>query len=182
MKFAVKILILILFAALMFSECNNTSGKYEKGESLLKKVEKRTILKISKKYNLFLSAIGGGTDDQGIWLVNFMFDRRGKPYTIQESRAVIVDCIEELLSEINNDQEIRPYLKEYPFTPKNVSLTIISYDENGYDLVDPDLSVVSSSRGEINYSTTDPKNSYKYKLDIYESYEEAVAILKREKE
>ncbi len=182
MKFAIKILLLILFAVLIFWGHNNSHKKYYKGEYFLKKVEKRTILKLNKKYNLFLSAIGGGTDDEGIWLVRLMFDRRGKPYTLQESRAVIVDCIEELLSQINNDVDLRPYLKVYPFTPKNISLFIISYDENGFDIVDPHLSVVSGNGGEINYNTTDPKNPYRHKLDIFESYEEAQAILKREKE
>ncbi len=40
------------------------------------------------------SGIGGGTDDEGIWLVDLIFSRRGKPYTIEKSREVIIDCIE----------------------------------------------------------------------------------------
>ncbi len=57
---------------------------------------------------------------------------------------------------------------------------IISYQKYGSSIVDRDLNLVAGYNGKIRYKSTDPKDIYKNVLDIYETYDEAVAILKKE--
>ncbi len=59
MKFAIKILILIFFAFLIFWGHTNPNRKYYRGEYLLKKAEKRTILKLNKNTIYFFQQLVG---------------------------------------------------------------------------------------------------------------------------
>jgi hypothetical protein len=44
-------------------------------------------------------------------------------------------------------------------------------------LKDPQISVANISQGRLNYSTIDPEDSFKYKNEYEESYEEALKAL-----
>ena len=38
-----------------------------------------------------------------------------KPLNRNDARRIVVDCVEEFINELNHDEEIRPYLKNYPY-------------------------------------------------------------------
>jgi hypothetical protein len=153
---------------------------YSKGDVLSNQLIAKTGERLAKKYNMSISGIGGGEEDQGIWLIRVMFNRKGNLLTISEGRKIILDCIQEFLFDINHDEELRPYLKVYPFTAANLYITIINYTPEGYVVEDPYLEVISGNKGEIAYRTLDPNDHFKYKSSIYETYDEAVAILTQE--
>ncbi len=137
--------------------------------------------RLEKKYHMSISAIGGASKE-GIWLMSVGFDRLGDPMTIEEGRRVIVDCVQEYLKDINNDEALRSYLKIHPFTIDNLYITIFQFAKDGSLFFDPILDSITVDKFGFVYSTTDPNNIYKYKNTFEETYEEALAILEKEKE
>ncbi len=155
-------------------------GSYSKGDALSNQVIARTGERLSKKYHLSFSGIGGGEKDGKTWLMSVSFNRYGEPLTIEQGRRIIVDCVQEYLADINRHEELRPYLSNYPFTAHNLDIAIFNFNSKGESIVDPYLEVMADYKGEMMYFTSDPENSYRYKSRTYESYEEALAILEKE--
>lgn len=141
----------------------------------------KTGKRLEQKYNMSISAVGGATKE-GLWLLTVMFDRKGEPMTIEEGRRVIIDCIQEYLKDINNDEELRPYLKVYPFTIDNLHVAIINFAKDGSLVFDPILELITSRQEKIIYRTRDSADKYKYKNTFEETYEEALGILQKERE
>jgi len=135
---------------------------------------------LGKKYKISLIAQGGGATPEGIWLMSLSFEKEGDPLTEEEARKLIIHCVDDFLSAVNNDEKLKPLLKEYPFTAKNLSLAIFSGGKNQVAHYFPSISVVSDSRGKICFFTEDPSTKHGYHTEKYETYEEAVAILKNE--
>ena len=119
----------------------------------------------------------------GISMPNGIVKRLGiefqvqKPLSKQEAREILIACANELLSMINNNKEIRPYLRNFPFTLKNVGIGIFIANQDGSDVYHPDICVASISNGELTYDTRDKNNRYSYKSTTTESYEEALKAL-----
>lgn len=141
----------------------------------------KTGKRLEQKYNMSISSIGGATKE-GLWLLTVTFNRRGEPMTIEEGRRVIIDCIQEYLKDINNDEKLRPYLKVYPFTIDNLDVAIINSAKDGSLVFDPILELITSRQEKIIYRTRDPADKYKYKYTFEETYEEALGIVQKEKE
>lgn len=141
----------------------------------------KTGKRLEKKYNMSISAIGGASKG-GIWLIDVGFDRLGDPMTIEEGRRAIVDCVQEYLKDINTDEALRPYLKVYPFTIDNLHIAIFHGAKDGGLVFDPILELIAADEFGVVYKTRDPDNIYKYKNIYKETYEEALAILQKEKE
>lgn len=94
-----------------------------------------------------------------------------------EARAVIVDCIQEILEDINQNEPVRKYLQVYPFDANHLDVSIFFGTANYGNLYYPDLKVVSAYRGKISYATKDPAIEFGYKTEEVESFEEAVKIV-----
>lgn len=136
--------------------------------------------RLGEKYNMSLCSIGGGTD-KGIWLMSFDFQRYGSLLTEKDARELIIKCLNDYLKVVNRDEKLRPFLKEYPFEAKNIEMGIFNYEVDKKDVYHPYIRVVASDEGKISYYTKEKENEFRYKSRKYESYEEAVAILKNEK-
>jgi hypothetical protein len=93
------------------------------------------------------------------------------PLTIEEARNILVNSTEILLNNINSNVSIRPYLIEYPFPPKRVSLTFWVCDKNFVRTNTPD--VLDS------FSLYDDTIIYEalQKRTIYEKEERRVTLL-----
>lgn len=136
--------------------------------------------RIGKKYHMSQCGVGGGADPK-IWLMSLSFQRFGSPLTEEEARKLIISCLNDYLGAVNNDESIRPYLKNYPFTSKNISLKIFNYYLDRSDVYHPYIGTVTAREGKISYYTDEP-NNLKYYSEKYETYDEAVAILAKERE
>lgn len=136
---------------------------------------------LEKKYHMKQSAIGGGERNDKLWLIKIEFDRFGPKLTEQESRQLIVNCVTDLLNAINQDEKLTPFLEVHPFTSKNISFIIINYDPDGNSVFDPYSEVISCSESKLSYLTKDRSKKYGYKTKKYETFDEAIAILKNEK-
>jgi len=172
-KYLCLILILI-----MFNTCSQFSSNSSPADKLTNQLIRRVSQKLSKIYNLKLSAIGGGQDKEGVWLITAMYDLYGKPLNVKQARIIIVNMVEEYLNEVNNDEKLRPYLKNYPFTIMNLNLDIITYKNDQTDYFDPDLDTISTIKMNIDYTTRDPNNPYNYKDSFTEKYADALEIVR----
>jgi hypothetical protein len=65
-----------------------------------------------------------------IWQLALEFERCGDPLTEEEARELIVNCVNDFLTAVNNNQQLKPLLRDYPFTANNIDLTIFNYDKN----------------------------------------------------
>lgn len=139
---------------------------------------------LGEKYDMKICFMGGGeTKDRKVRLVTVGFERKGKPLTLEEGRKIIVESTQTYLLDINNNEKLKPYLSKTPFTEENLNITIINLDEKGKFTLDPFLATISQLEGKVYYRTQDPENEYKFKSEISETYNEAVAILlKKERE
>jgi hypothetical protein len=101
-----------------------------------------------------------------------------KHLTVSDARRLYVDMGEQFLALINNDEAIRPYMHEYPFTAKNFELLI--------SVMDP-ITKTFSAQGVALILLVEKKEiicyeAYDHKLDKFitlheETYAEARAIV-----
>lgn len=135
--------------------------------------------RLEQKYQMKQCAVGlGGVQ---VWLMALSFQRYGDPLTEEEARKLIINCVNDFLDAVNNDEQIRPFLKDYPFTAKNLDLKILNYSKNQILHYFPHVAIVTNTRGKIGFFTQTPSTECGYHTEKYETYDEAVAILKREK-
>jgi hypothetical protein len=132
---------------------------------------------LGKKYHLIQSGNGLGGMDK-VWLMSISFDRYGDPLSEKEARSLLVQCVEDFLAAVNSDEQLKPLLRDYPFTAKNLDLDIFNFDKDHTIHYFPHIALVSNSRGKVGFFTEDPSNVYGYYTEKYETYDEAVAILK----
>ena len=131
---------------------------------------------LAQKHHFAVVGITGGMMDC-VYLVGLSFQIY-RPMDRDEARYRLVDCVEEMLRAINENEEIRPYLKNYPFTTNNIRVDIFMSDPDGRHLYDPNFEVASiSESNKIEYCTSVP-NLATYKHKYEESYEEALALVK----
>jgi hypothetical protein len=130
---------------------------------------------LAQKYGL--TPIGnGGSMMKTVDILSLSFTLSHK-LNQKKSRELIIACSEDFLAIINNDKNIRPYLKNYPFNFQNIELTIFIHDINDRKIYDPDIGVVSLFQGSVWYKTYDPDKKYGYKSKIKEPFEDALRIL-----
>ncbi len=73
---------------------------------------------------------------------------------------------------------MRPFLKNYPFTCKEIFVV----DKSRNSVRDPDFMLVAETRGKIRFKTKDKDVKFGYKTEIEEDYETALKIVQNEKE
>ena len=74
-------------------------------------------------------------------------------------------------------EEIQKFLKERPFTIKNIQIIIYNYDKEGREVYDPGIATAQISEGVLTYRTVDSTDTFKFKQQFEESYEEALKAL-----
>lgn len=105
--------------------------------------------------------------------VGFEINRRA---TIEEARMFEVQATERFLKIINENEKIRPFLREFPFKANRVAVSISFNKKDNNPYTDGSVSYMSLIKGKIYYSAQEPKNEKLY--DIFEEpYEEALKIV-----
>ena len=170
-----SILTLLIFTGFVMTG-NKQEYHLSKGEQLVNSLLAKAAKIIKDKYNIKPSGVGVAMPGGPIQEVTLCFDTK-HPYTKEELRELLIKSSAELLRQVNENKEIQEFLKEKPFTIKNIEIIIYNHDVNGFGLKDPQISVANISQGRLNYSTIDPEDSFKYKNEYEESYEEALKAL-----
>ena len=170
--FFILLFLLIIGCSMIDNDLNGLSPEAKMLYGFIKREGK----KIEKKYHMTQVGIGGGID-KGINLMSLAFNRKGEPLTQPEARKLIVAHVNDYLLAVNADEELRPYLANYPFKPENIDFTIYTNNLEGKDIFHPFICSVSAKSGKIIYYTDDPENTNKFKTTEIESYEEALKIV-----
>ena len=159
--------------SLLFS-CSCFGHQSPRYVKLAAQITEKTAVKIEKEKNLRLVGRGGQMMHD-IQMMAMSFDLYHE-VDLKEARELLVYIINEYLSEINSNVEIRPFLHEYPFTAKNVEIHIWVYKPNGSD---PDLDklyYISAINGVLTYYLDLPK-TYSRKAICEETYAEASKLV-----
>lgn len=139
-----------------------------------------TILK--KKYKIRPAGMNVAMPSGIINLLGIHF-QTSKALSKEEARKILVGSAQQLLGMINESQEIRPFLKVYPFTMENIDITLFINDSNGNEVEETGIGIASIKRGRVEYVTISTINDIPtYKNTDLESYEEALKILKNDEQ
>ena len=133
-----------------------------------------SILKERHKMNVV--AVTEGMADC-VNVVGLSFQILG-PLSKERLREIIVDCVEEFLVLINANEPLRPFLKNYPFTSKEIRIAIFVVDSTGIKVYEPEIMLVAQSCGEIGYRMADKEAKFGYKSSEFEDYETALEIVR----
>jgi hypothetical protein len=169
-------ILLLIIAPLMLSFSFFKSKKPRDYEDMANEISAKVAKKLAKKHHMDWIGEGGGMMDS-VNMIALSF-RIHHPLDRDEARKRIIDCVEELLAAVNANEEIRPFLKNYPFTTENVQVAIFSELADGGKVFDPYITVVSVDESNyITFRTKEP-NKVLYKHRHHELYSEARAMLK----
>ena len=181
MKINKKILIVIflIIGFLILTKYTDIFSSLSKDEIFERKVMNRTAKILKKEKGLIFIGFGG----RGVKKIEISymgFDKIGEPYNIKKARNLLVFAVETFLNEFNKDEKMKPYLLNYPFTSKNIKITIFFFDKNEDHHIAPSISIValrdSDLKNPVCYEIR--KNDSLYTIHR-ESYEEALKIAKQ---
>jgi hypothetical protein len=165
MKFIFKYFIFILFVLFFFS-CQSIGGLHKsKKQKIVDQIIQNSFIKINKKTGLVPFGRGAEMMDE-VKLLGLYFNSK-KKISINEARELLVCAADEFLSEINCNEEIRPYLSKYPFEIENIEIEIYT----PRDRMLGDLAVVSITKGFLVYENSDFSS---LEVVFKETYEEGV--------
>ena len=136
--------------------------------------------KVGKQFNMNPCGFGAGHNKAKEKTLVVSFQRRGVPILEPEARRLLIACVNAFLAEANQSEELKSVIGK-ELTGENIKMAIFNYKADGWDVFDPFISAASHQMGKISYFTDEPDN-LRYKSKKYETYEEAVAILAKEKE
>ena len=135
------------------------------------KITIQTAQKLRDEKELYLIGTGGQMmDDIKMMYMGFQYF---KTVDIEIGRDLLVSSIQLYLNEINNNEKVRPYLHEYPFTAKNVEIRIWIRNADGSQVASDKIRYVSAIVGILSYYT-DGVDEYSPRTVHKETYEEAL--------
>lgn len=148
-------------------------NQYESYSVLCNVAIKRAVEIIEKKSDLICISSGGSMpyDLQSISL-DFMSSAL---MTMDEARKLHVLITEEIVAAINADENVRPYLRVYPFTPIRCEISL-SFEKPA-DFNPKCVTFISMGKGSLHFYIADPMGRLGEKKIHQEPYEEARKIV-----
>lgn len=175
MKSIFLLILLLIFASFIIKN-KNQEHCLSKEEQLVNMILAKTARIIQDKYDLQPCGHGATMPGGPIQGLALCFHTK-RPYTQYQLRELVINSAHELLNQVSDDKEIHSFIKEPPFNIKNVQVIIYNHDKNGRSLRDPEISNIQISQGVLNYATIDPEDSFRYKNEFDESYEDALKTI-----
>ena len=158
---------MILFMFSFVFGCSSFCHQSQDYEKIADKITEKTAKKLKDQKNLVLIGTGGQMMHD-IQAMDMSFNYYHE-VDLKTARELIIYAINEYLSEINDDEKIRPYLHEYPFTAKNVEIRIFIYGPDRLKLPPEKIYCITSLNGTLEYYT----RSDHYHPICEETYQEA---------
>ena len=177
----------MLFICTLLSSCSSVDvedlnrGSHvrdEDYEKIANGVTYRVEQQLKKEVGLQCIGTGGGMMDS-IRKMAMSFDFFHEVDLFQ-ARKLSVHTISEYLKAINNSKKIRPYLRHYPFTPKDIEIRIWIRKPNGGDVPPNKITYISFTNGILRYDLSDEPGTYLDRELCTETYEEALKIIQAE--
>lgn len=168
------ILVILVNFSLLFPSNKTKKEEVPMYIQYLQEIEKKFAIEMRNEFGLEYIGNGGQlSKDVDHVDVDFISD---KHLNLEEARKIEVKSIERLVQLINEDEKIRPYLREYPFSHKRVTILIGFKDSKGKALLDGSIATMYSARGKIFY------NKAKLKKVVYApTYSNKMEVLYPEK-
>lgn len=179
-----KIYSIILFVLFLFhpnSEAvENMKNQYIPADYVImaNDISAKVQKTLSDRYKMKILGVKSGLAEC-VNVLGLSFQISG-PLSKEELRIILVDSVEEFLSEINSNVKIRPFLKNFPFTAKEITITLFIKNKKGQQIYHPDISLAYASAGEVAFNTVNINNLNGYESREREIYEIAYEIVKRE--
>jgi hypothetical protein len=172
MKYFINLILGLIFM-LLFCSFNSESEDYEKlADKITYKIAKQLLI----EKNMYLIGTGGQMmDDIQMMAMSFEVCR---PLNVPKARQLLISAIQKYLSEINNDEKIRPYLHQYPFTDKNIQIDFWIRNPDGSRVALDKIYYVSAINGILRYYIDDPEK-FSRKLVHEESYGEVLQLISK---
>jgi hypothetical protein len=148
------------------------------GEQLVNSLLPKAAGIIQDKYKIRPCGVGVSMPGGPIQELTLCFNTK-YPYTKEELRKLLIDSAHELLNQVQKNKEIQKFIKEPPFTIKNVQIIIYNNDKNGKEVYDPEILTAGISQGTLTYRTVESDINFRLKNQFKESYEEALRLLER---
>ncbi len=154
--------------------CSSLGYQSPRYVKLAAEITEKTAQELKEKKNLYLVGTGGGMmNDIQMMAMSFHFYQE---VDLKEARELVVYAINEYLLDINNNEEIRPYLHEYPFTAKNVEIHIWIYKPDRHRLPPEKIYYISAIDGILDYYIRGLEE-YSRQAICEETYEEALQAI-----
>jgi len=161
---AISALILVL-------GCSSLGYSIPHYETLADKLTRKTAKKLEAQTGLYLIGTGGQMmDDIQKMMMGFAFYQ---VIDIEIARSLLVKSVEEYLSDINSNEEIRPYLHNYPFSAENIEIVIYFHSPDGSDVPPGKISIAAANKGKVSYYIDYPEK-HTIKPIHEENYQDAL--------
>lgn len=163
-----KIILIFLLILILCSQCTepHINAAHKVRSAFIKKV---------KREGFQVFATGGAMMDD-VKVVDVVF-QKSQNVDVKVARMMLMRYAQLLMHDMNADEELRPYLHDYPVTPKNINLTILFFKEDD-DFVNPPYIArvaISAHDAYIDYSI-DNKETNRLDTVFVEPYEMALQI------
>ena len=173
-----RITFLFLLLMILSTSCElppvDNSPYLPSKQSLANDVRARTAFQLKMEKGLTPFGTAGQMMDE-IKMLGLSFQYH-KEICIEEARKLLLTSGELLVSVINSNELIRPYLNNYPFEVKNVEILIFLFKPNGTQFDLDKLHLVTLVKGELEYFIRSSDTNL-LKTIYSETYEEAVEKL-----
>ena len=151
--------------------------KWEEADKVTDRPTKAFSTKMYLEKGLITVGSGGGVSDsgKGLRMLSVAFEAYQK-FDVQQARNLLIECVEAYLIEINKTKELREYAQPFPFSFKNIEISVMFIDQKTQSFIKPPyLAVASVSEGQVYFCT--------YQNDLLnrvaeESYEKTLSFLK----
>ena len=164
----------ILFMFSFLFGCSSFGYQSPHYVKLAHEITEKTAKELKMQKNLYLIGTGGQMmDDIQMMAMSFNYYQE---VNLKTARELTIYVINEYLSAINSNKEVRPYLHEYPFTAKNVEIRIFVYNPDRSELPLEKIYCIECINGGLEYyARSNPRQA------IYEeTYEEALQAISSE--
>jgi hypothetical protein len=168
---------LILICNILLVSCLKKEDIRQKSDKIEHEILNKTIRQLKKEKKLkFLGFGESGNVRLSMLSLSFSTD---KSYEINNGRKMIIYCAETFLKNINSNEQMRPYLQNYPFNSKNIEIFLLLNIKTKIPNKQ-ELESIVLSHGYIRYEISDEQDNLK---TIHkETYEEALKIVQSENE
>lgn len=128
-----------------------------------------------RKYGFEVAGTGGSftTDIRSVYLMYVCKQH----LSLQQARRLYVSVVEDLVTRLNANRNIRPFLHEYPITGKNIEIDLSFENRDGTSFKNNEVAFISNMDGKGIVYYVSQEGSDRIEILHRESYEEALRIV-----
>jgi len=171
---------LTLLFLIFLSDCAGFGDSMNSFDATLNSIAKKTGTEFENEIPFSRYAGFGGSlsSDHVIIHEEIIFTIK-KHISKDESIILISKVIELYLKNIYAEKQLANYLKQHPFTYKNLMVVFFILDGEGKNAFHPDIGDITLREGKMFYRTVSKSEGFLYKVESYveESYEESAKRL-----